>query len=284
MAVRNRPYSLLARFYDELVPGVPEMNRHARERILAPHWKEIGRVVEIACGNGATAVDLARKGLEVEALDWSPTFVKATRKRAKAAKVSLRARRGDMRRFAVARPADLVICEFAALNNLARRGDLAPTLRCFARATKPGGLLLFDVNSPLAFRTQTPHEMKQSGRGFEVVMRGRSDRSGLRTRLDFEWTLRPRRSSKPLVETIWHVAWSTAELRRALRAAGFGSIRVFDGVDVRPPMEGAKRRTDLYFLARRETRGLGRAVTTRTAATARASPGSRRSARAGRRR
>jgi hypothetical protein len=40
--MRNRPYSLLARFYDRLVPGVAEMNRCARRRVLGRELARAG--------------------------------------------------------------------------------------------------------------------------------------------------------------------------------------------------------------------------------------------------
>jgi len=252
VARRNRPHSLLVRFYEELIPGVAAMNRRAREKILAGRWRGIGRVLELACGNGATAVDLARKGLDVEALDLSPAFVREARRRARAAGVKVRVRRGDMRRFEVARPVDLVLCEFSALNELDDRRDLGRVLRAAARALVPGGLLLFDVNTPRAMALQYTPASWFEHRRFKLVIRCRIEEPGRRARLDLEWFVpagaglfRHRR------ETFRSVCWTTAELRRALRDAGFGSIRVFDGIDVRPRTAGATRGTDLYFLARR---------------------------------
>jgi SAM-dependent methyltransferase len=260
MRHHNRPYSLLARHYESFVPGVDAMNRHAREKILGRRLPGIRRVLELACGNGATAVDLARKGLEVDALDFSPTFVRKARERAKKAGVKVRVRRGDMRKFAAARPVDLVLCEFAALNNLAERDEIGRVFACAARALVPGGRFLFDVNSPYAFTVQTPDSYWHEGRGFVAVMRGKADPDGLRTKLDFEWFVAEGRGLwRRSRETIWHVAWSDEEIRRALRKAGFGSIRVFDGVDVRPKMDGARRGTDRYFIARKK-REVARAV------------------------
>src|SRR5262245_31591298 len=97
---RNRPFRLLARFYDAMLGDVaPGMNRRARGVILRDHWPRIARVVDLACGSGATAVDLAQRGLAVVAIDLSPTFLRATRARARAEKVHVTVRRGDLRSF-----------------------------------------------------------------------------------------------------------------------------------------------------------------------------------------
>jgi len=52
-------------------------------------------------------------------------------------------------------------------------------------------------------------------------------------------------------ETLWHVCWTDAEIRRALRLAGFELLRSVDGQDVRQKMASEKRGTDAYYLARK---------------------------------
>jgi hypothetical protein len=120
------------------------------------------------------------------------------------------------------------------------------------RALKPGGLFLFDVNTPAAAKSQFTPAMWFERPEFKLVMRCALEDRDRRARLDLEWFLRDGRSRyRHVRETIVNVCWTRAEHLRALRAAGFRSIHVFDGVDVRPKMQGAVRGTDLYFLATR---------------------------------
>ena len=276
-AARHRPWSLLARFYDELCNewGIPAMNHHARDVLLASHWDGLRTACDVGCGSGETAVDLAFHGLAVEAIDFAPAHVRATRAKARAAGVRVRARVGDMRSFRLAQPVDLLLCEFAALNNLERRADLAPTLRAFARAVRPGGLLLFDVITPLAFQTQCAPLTWFERKSFKLVQRCTVDDDNRRARLDFDWFVAAGRGRfRHFRETHRNVAWSAAELRAALTAAGFTTLRVVDGVDARPPMDGMTRGTDLYFLCRRAG-STARTVRGRTAANGRGSRSAR---------
>ncbi len=54
------------------------------------------RILDAGCGTGMLAVDLARRGAEVVAIDLSPTLVDQGRERAAAAGVSVDFRAGDM--------------------------------------------------------------------------------------------------------------------------------------------------------------------------------------------
>ena len=247
----NRPYANLARFYELLVPGVPEMNRIARETILGQRLRRIGSACDLACGNGATAIELARRGLAVHAVDNSPVFLRAARANAQRAGVRVRVQRADMRAFRLPEAVDLLLCEFAALNNLDRRADLPRVLRCAARAVRPGGILLFDVNTPHSFATQVPRGEWVERPEFKLVMRGTPHERHLGADLHLEWFLPRNGGYRHVRESIRHVAWTEAEIRRALRTAGFGRIRTFDGADVRPESMGTPRGTDLYVLAER---------------------------------
>jgi len=259
---RNRPYRLLARFYGKLVGDFAAgMTRHARGQILRRHWSRIASACDVGCGNGATAVDLAQRGLAVDALDFSPTFVRAARARARAAGVRVRARVADMKSFRLRAPVDLVLCEFSALNHCERRGDLARVFAAVARALKPGGLFLFDVDTPQSLAKNYAQTFFAELPGCRMVQRGTLEDGGRRARLDFDWFVAVGARGRAATlyrhshDVLWNSCWSEAELRRALRAAGLRTIATFDGLDVRPPIPGATRGNDFYVLAQKPGRG-----------------------------
>ncbi|HEV8111824.1 MAG TPA: class I SAM-dependent methyltransferase [Planctomycetota bacterium] len=249
--VKNRPYSLLARFYDHLTDGVAEMNRHARREVLGKALDRARVVCDLACGSGETAIELAKRGHDVHAVDSSAVFLRDVREKAVRAGVRVKTHRADMRTFRLRQPVDLLLCEFAALNNLDRRSDLAKVFRCVARALRPGGLFAFDVNTRLAFETQTPRGEWVERKEFKLVIHGVPEDHGLRTPLHLEWFVPERGRYRHVRETIVHVCWTEPEIRRELAKAGFTRIRTFDGADVRPRKMKTPRGTDLYFVAER---------------------------------
>ena len=86
---------------------------------------------------------------------------------------------------------------------------------------------------------------------FKLLMRGRYDPRRQVGTVTFDWFVPAGRLWRHEREAFPHIAWSDAEIRRALRQAGFGYIRFWDGMDVRPRMPGAKRGWDAYYLARK---------------------------------
>jgi ubiquinone/menaquinone biosynthesis C-methylase UbiE len=100
-------------------------------------------VLEVAPGPGFLAIELAKRGLDVHAVDISRTFVEIARRNAAAANVNLRLEVGD----AAALPfgdgsVDLVVCR-AAFKNFSRPVQALAEMR---RVLRPGGAaLLIDM-------------------------------------------------------------------------------------------------------------------------------------------
>jgi DNA-binding winged helix-turn-helix (wHTH) protein len=251
----NAPYALLARYYDRLCSYAAPLNRHARGQILRTALPKVHRVCDLGCGSGETAIELARRGLEVHAVDVSPVFCGAVRAKARRAALTVNVHCQDMRDFALPRSLDLVLAEFASLNNLADRRDLARVLESVSRALVVDGWFLFDVNTPLSLRTQYTETIYwDEDTAFKLVQRGSLAADGRRARLDFDWFLPSGRGWRHVRETLWHVCWTDAEIRRALGIAGFDRVRRFDGAEVRPGVAHTKRGTDAYYLARKRKR------------------------------
>ena len=60
----NRPYRLLARYYDQLFTFHLSWYETARQRVLGEILLHLESACDLACGTGTTALDLARKGIK----------------------------------------------------------------------------------------------------------------------------------------------------------------------------------------------------------------------------
>lgn len=248
---KSRPYTLLARFYDQLSAEAPAMNRHARQKVLSKILARVHTVCDLGCGTGSTAVDLAQAGKKVYAVDLSPTMCRQARAKARRARLPVRVFCADMRSFRLPEPVDLVLCEFNPLNHLPRKTDLARATRAVARALRPGGYFFFDLNTRRTLQELYPSSHFIEMRGFCLVMQGGYDRRRQKGWLNFDW-FAPEgklwRRHRERVEDVW---WTEEEIRRALRTTGFRRIHTWDGVDIRPRNPEARRGFDIYYLAQK---------------------------------
>lgn len=85
--IAKPPYSILARYYDRLVgDDARKMNRHARRKILGETLSRARVVCDLGCGTGSTAIELARAGKKVYAVDLSPGMCRLARQKARRAR------------------------------------------------------------------------------------------------------------------------------------------------------------------------------------------------------
>jgi len=247
-----RPYNFVARFYDQLHgDAAPRMNRYARQKLLGDVLQRARSVCDLGCGTGTTAVELARRGLKVYALDLSPIMCRQAREKARRAGLPVRVICADMRAFRLPAQVDVVTCEFNPLNHLPRRSDLARVARSVSRALRPGGHFYFDINTRLTLERLYPSTYWFEKRNFCMALHGGYNRRRKKAWLDFEWFLpagKLWRRHREHIEDVW---WTDAEIRRALRRAGFSRIRSWDGAKVRPPSAHSRPGYDAYYLAQK---------------------------------
>jgi SAM-dependent methyltransferase len=245
-------YDALAPVYDGLTA------HHDHERWLSlllglasDHGLAGRRLLDVACGTGKSFMPLVRRGFDVTACDISPRMAVRARRRARGHGVRVHV--ADMRRLPLlCEGADLVTCLDDAVNYLLDRDELRAGLCGMGRNLRPGGLLLFDVNTLATYRavfcdglswTSGAHTYTSVGEPRAVCAGGL-----------FATTLSASRGAELLAESR-HVQrhHPAPELERALAAAGMEPLAVYgsgaDGSPVRPPDE--QRHTKLVVVARR---------------------------------
>lgn len=136
-------------FTDTVLGG---MLRSRVWRILQNAFPPGSHVLELACGTGVDAEWLARRGVQVTAIDGSPEMVKVARARIASAGLqpSVTIRCQSLQALAEdGAPAELAydgaFSNFGGLNTIAEWGALAPSL---ARAVRPGSRLVLIPMGP----------------------------------------------------------------------------------------------------------------------------------------
>jgi SAM-dependent methyltransferase len=223
-----RPYKLLARYYDQMFAAYVSWSRRTRRRLLGEILPRMRSACDVCCGTGTTALELARQGIKVYAVDLSPTMCRLARAKVRRAGAPVTVIRGDMRTFQLPEQVDLITCEFDALNHVPRKGDLIRVAKAAARALRPGGYFYFDVNNRLHLEKNWPSTWWLEKPGVVMVMRGSYDRRRAKGCEDVEWFIRKAGGWRRFRERVEEVWWTGSEVRQALRAAGFRRIQTWD--------------------------------------------------------
>jgi daunosaminyl-N,N-dimethyltransferase/N-dimethyltransferase len=134
-------YSSLARYYDAMYHWKDyAADSEAVRELLATHGIHRGaRILEAACGTGGHMVHL-RRYFDVSGFDIAEPMIEIAR--SKLPDVPLWC--ADLRSFAVDATCDAAICLFSSIGYLRTVAELESSAACFARAVRPGGVVLIE--------------------------------------------------------------------------------------------------------------------------------------------
>ena len=245
-------YEALARSYDGLTYDIPyEKILQFWETLLRRYRIRPKSVLDLACGTGSLSVLLAEAGYAVTGADLSPDMLAVADEKAS----HLGENRPyficqPMQRLRLPQPVDSVICALDSLNYVTRPADVQKTFCRVHDALTPGGLFLFDINTPFKLRGLAEQTFLDETDDTYCVWRTEFDEKrrlcfygmDLFQRSGAHWD----RSFEEHVE----YAYTPEELTDWLHAAGFVRVDIFGDRKCRPPKPNELR---IYFAARKET-------------------------------
>jgi SAM-dependent methyltransferase len=250
-----KPYNLLATHFDKLFPIAHSCGASAREKLLDGIVLQCKSTCDLACGTGATAIEMAQLGLQVYAVDQSPVMCELAAKKVKRAKANVTVIQADMRRFELPQPVDLITCEFDAINHVPKKSDLALVAKSVAKALRPGGYFYFDANNRRAFEEVWPLTWRMEKPGLVVIMHGTHEEGQDIAHSTAEFFIRQGKLWERHLEHVQEVCWTRQEIHDTLRVAGFDSIRTWDASRFFPPESMISRGHRTIYLARNRRAG-----------------------------
>jgi len=111
-----------------------------------------GAVLELGAGTGRVAIEIARQGIEIVAVDPSHAMLTRAEQKASAltaeARAALTLRHGDLQTLRLRRKFSLVIAPFNVLMHLYTQSDLERAFKTVLHHLAPAGRFVFDVSMP----------------------------------------------------------------------------------------------------------------------------------------
>ncbi|HLN80144.1 MAG TPA: methyltransferase domain-containing protein [Thermoanaerobaculia bacterium] len=211
---------------------IPEETTKAEADFLEKHLQLSSpgaRVLDVPCGGGRLAIELAARGCRLVAVDISPQFLEAGREAARERGFTVEWRQADMRDLPWRGEFDAVYCAGSSFGFLGDEGD-REFLSAVARALKPGGRLFADFKAADSILPNFRERYEMRIGDIEFQARNAYDPVTATMRSDYIVSRGDRVEKKAAL----HRIYTTREILRLLEHAGFSSVQTFGSIEGEP--------------------------------------------------
>ena len=245
-------YHALAVSYDRLTSDVDyEATVAFYNEILRREGLRPRTAVDLACGTGSVTAILARQGLDVTGVDLSEEMLTVAMEKVMDMEHPPRFVCQPLQELRLPRGVDLAVCALDSLDYITDPADCAEAIRRVYKALNPGGIFIFDVNTPEKLRAMDGQVFLDEDDDVYCVWRGEFDRETNICSYGMDLFQRRGEVWERSFEEHREYAYSRQQLTKYLKAAGFTHIRVYADRLFEAPREGEQR---IYFKARKGIR------------------------------
>ena len=204
--------------------------------------------VDLACGTGSVTAILAEKGLDVIGVDLSEEMLTQAQQKAMSLPNMPRFICQPLQELRLPRAVDLAVCALDSLDYITDPADCAEAIRRIYKALNPGGIFIFDVNTPEKLRAMDGQVFLDEDDDVYCVWRGEFDEETNICSYGMDLFQRAGETWCRSFEEHREYAYSQPQITAYLKAAGFTHIEVYADRLFESPREGEQR---IYFKARK---------------------------------
>ena len=242
-------YHELAKSYDRLTNDVDyRATVQFYMQILEREGIKPRTAVDLACGTGSVTAILAEMGIDTIGVDMSEEMLTVAMEKVMDMEQPPRFICQKLQELRLPRGVDLAVCALDSLDYVTDPKDCAEAIRRAYRVLNPGGIFIFDVNTPEKLRAMDGQVFLDEDDDVYCVWRGEFDEQTNICSYGMDLFQRD--------GAVWHrsfeehreYAYSQAQLTEYLKAAGFTHIEVYADRLFEAPGAGEQR---IYFKARK---------------------------------
>lgn len=248
----EQAYSVFADYYDRMTQDVDYPARAAYVRALFDHFGlNPHSLLDLACGTGSMAIEMAHAGFDVTGVDLSPQMLSKATEKTGSTNGNILYICQDICELDLYGTVDAAICCLDSLNHLAGPQKLQQAFNKVSLFLNPGGFFIFDLNTEYKLS-------KILGNNTFVYDYGEDDlyciwqntyRSRTKTcRFDLTFFLPDHGRYRRYDESFSERAYSGAQVEKMLLIAGLKPVGAFKEITFDNPDEQTER---IFYVAQK---------------------------------
>ena len=237
---------MFADYYDRLTANIDYRARAEYFNDIAVRFggKKNGILLDLACGTGSLSAEFARMGYDVIGTDASPDMLNIAISKKSPDLPDIQFLCQEMTALDMFGTIDITVCALDSLNHLPDVDSIKRTVEKVSLFTEPGGLFIFDMNTPYKHR----HALRDNVYIYETedvycVWRSILDEASAdnRTDISLDFFERTKNVYRRYSEDFSEIAPDNDTIVKILADAGFELLAEYEGDTFSAPREDTER-------------------------------------------
>ncbi len=203
---------------------------------------------DLACGTGSVSLLLAQRGYQVTGVDMSEDMLTVAYSKAQQLDNPPVFVCQKLQELHLPRGVDLAVCGLDSMNYIVDPTDCEMAIKRIYKALNPGGIFIFDVNTPQKLRAMDGQVFLDEDDDVYCVWRGEFDEGTNICSYGMDLFQRRGKTWQRSFEEHQEYAYTQEQLMQFLKSAGFSNIRVYGDRHIGAPTVEDQR---IYFSARK---------------------------------
>ena len=249
-------YTSFASVYDQFMDNVPYVEwAEYLHSLMEEYQVRDGIVLDLGCGTGTMTELLAGYGYDMIGVDLSEEMLDAAIQKRNGSGHNILYLLQDMREFELYGTVRAVVSVCDSINYITETEDLEQVFRLVNNYLDPGGVFIFDMNTPYKYREllgeRTIAENREEG---SFIWENYYDEAQQVNQYDLTVFVRePDGRYRKFEETHFQRAYGLETVKKAIGEAGMEFVAVYGGCSREAPKPDSER---VYFIARERGKAL----------------------------
>jgi len=208
-------------------------------------------IADLGCGTGSFCIEMAKRGYDMIGIDMSDEMLSCAKQKAVENGLDILFLNQDMISFELYGTVDAITCLMDSVNYVLYKRDLKRLFKLAMNYLNPGGLFIFDINSPYKFENIfASNVFCETGSEVSYIWQNYYDRSSRICHFDLTFFAKENELYRRFDEVHYERAYDPEEILEMLNEAGFGKRSVYGEFSFKKPSPKCER---IFFVAQKHS-------------------------------
>ncbi|ABN53076.1 MAG TPA: class I SAM-dependent methyltransferase [Hungateiclostridium thermocellum] len=203
-------------------------------------------IADLGCGTGSFCIEMDKRGYDMIGIDLSPDMLDCAKKKSEGRDILYLNQ--DMSNFELYGTVDAIVCLMDSINYLLYVKDVKRLVKLVKNYLNPGGLFIFDINTPYKFRNILKDNVFYDiSDEITYVWQNRFDSKKKICEFDITFFIKEGKYYKKYDEVHYERCYEIDELKKIIAWSGLTLVNLYHDMTFNKPLAKSER---IFFVCK----------------------------------